>query len=142
VAPVWLTSCASPGKRRTLERRRLAHPDRTKITHLGDALPLAICHKGDASCVRYMRDVARAGEAASSLGEKVMEDMVRPTATSTPIWRALLALLALGGILLTLSGPAVNKTGDARDRKISGARAAPSTHNPRAGVEKPPALAG
>ena len=123
---------------------------RTKITHLEDALPLAICHKGDASCVRYMRDVARAGDAASSVRGKVMEDMIRPTAARTPIRRALLALLALGGTLLTLSsGPAeaattftVNKTGDARDRKISGARAAPSKHNPRARAEKPPALAG
>jgi len=66
--------------------------------------------------------------------------MIRPTATRRPIRRTLLALLALvafAGVLLALSsGPAeaattftVNKTGDAKDRKISEARAAPSTHN-------------
>jgi hypothetical protein len=97
-----------------------------------------------------MRDVARAGEAATSVRGKVMEDMIRPTAARTPVWRALLALVALGVLLSSLSSvPAdaattftVNKTGDARGRKISGARAAPSTHNPRARAEKPPALAG
>jgi hypothetical protein len=53
--------------------------------------------------------------------------MIRPTAARTPIRRALLAILALEGILLALSsGPVeaattftVNKTGDAGDRRIS-----------------------
>jgi hypothetical protein len=65
--------------------------------------------------------------------------LIRPTAAK-PIRRALLALLAivaLWEVLLALSsGPAeaattftVNKTGDAGDRKISEARAEPSTHN-------------
>jgi hypothetical protein len=60
-----------------------------------------------------------------------MEDMIRPTAARrTPIRRTLLALLpimALGGVLLALSSGSaeaattftVNKTSDAKDRKIS-----------------------
>lgn len=73
-----------------------------------------------------MRDVARAGEAASTMRGKVIEEMLRPTATRTPIRRALLALLAVVVLLVLPSGPAdaattftVNKTGDAGDRRIS-----------------------
>ena len=63
----------------------------------------------------------------------MIEAMIRPAAIRRPIWRTLLALLALGGILFALSsGPAdadINKTGDAGDRKISEEGAAPATHN-------------
>jgi hypothetical protein len=73
----------------------------------------------------------RAVEAVSSITGKVIKDMIRPTDTR-PIWRTLLALLALalalaGVVLLALSsGPVdaattfiVNKTGDAGDRNIT-----------------------
>jgi hypothetical protein len=77
------------------------------------------------------------GAAVPSNRGKVIEAMVRPAAIRIPIWRALLALLALGEIRFALSsGPAdadtiftINKTGDAGDRKISEALAAPSTPN-------------
>jgi hypothetical protein len=128
--------------------------DYKKITHLGDALAPLHFYKGESSCLSYMREVARAGEADSATWGRVNEDMSRSTGARIPIWRMLLAFvvlaLALAGVLLALwSGPddaattfTVNKTGDAKDSKISDARVASSTHNPRACVEKPPALAG
>jgi hypothetical protein len=74
----------------------------------------------------HEKDGASAGEAAFYMRGKVIEAMIRPTA-ARPIWRALLALVALGGVLLALSsGPTdaattftVNKTSDAKDRRIS-----------------------
>jgi hypothetical protein len=78
------------------------------------------------------------GEAVSSTRGKVIEAMIWPAAIRRPIWRILLALVAVGVVLILVlsSGPAdaattftVNKTGNAKDREISEARAAPSTHN-------------
>jgi hypothetical protein len=75
----------------------------------------------------------------------MIEAMIRPAAIRRPIWGVLLALVAVGVVLILVlsSGPAdaattftVNRTGDAGDRKISEARAEPSTHNVGGGPER------
>ena len=57
-----------------------------------------------------------------------MRGTIRPAAIKTQVWRTLIALLALGALLLS-AGPAgaattfaVNRTGDAADRDITNAR--------------------
>ena len=67
------------------------------------------------------------GRSGSLEQGKMIQVMIRPAATRRAIWRALLALLAHGVLLLALSsGPAdaattftVNKSSDAKDRRIS-----------------------
>jgi hypothetical protein len=68
------------------------------------------------------------GEAVPPTRGKVIEAMIRPAAIRRPIWEILLALAAVGVVLILVlsSGPAdaattfsVNKTSDAKDRRIS-----------------------
>src|SRR5215207_519106 len=95
------------------------------IRSLGDAIPPPICYKAGSSCVRYMR-VGR--ESGRSGPLEVVETMIGLAATGRPTLRRPLALVAVGMVLILVlsSGPAdaattftVNKTGNAKDRRIS-----------------------